>query len=164
VSARAPRRTGSKTGAPGEEPARDSRDVLFPRGKTVELSGGQKVTVTKWSVKTLVLVSQRLPEKITELMELASTQSAIPAGTVIPVAVEELRFIAAQTLRIEEEQIDEEWAVEDLLDVAAAIFEVCIVPITGKLLGLAGQVTRTRSLIASAPTTPAGPSPSRSSS
>lgn len=136
---------------------RDSRAALFPPGTEVKLSGGGRVTVRPWSIAVLVTVSQRLPERLSAMM--AGASSTAKAITLLPEAVDELRYLAALTLGIPEAQIDAEWTAEDLLDVGGAVFDTCITPIAEKLLGLAQRVLRTAAPAATRKATLAGPSP-----
>lgn len=138
----APKPSRLRSAPPGPAaPVRDARSVMFPRGREVPLQNGTTVTVRPWSIRLLVLVSQRLPERMTEMIQGVRSEAA--AITLLPKAVDELRYLAAETLGLPEAEIDDQWSAEDLLDVSLAIWDVCIQPVAEKIMGLAARVQGT---------------------
>lgn len=149
---------GRKATAAEAPPARDARAVLFPRGRDVPLSAGGSVTVRPWSVRLLVEVSQRLPEQMTDILAGVQADPTAPAATLLPRAIDEIRWLVARTLDCAEADL-EEWSAEDLFDVAAAVWDVCIQPVAEKILGLVQRVmAKALPAVVSSVTTRAGPS------
>lgn len=154
--------------APAEiRPVRDSREALFPRERLVTLADGRTVTVRKWGVGLLNEVARRLPDQLQDLFE-AGPDAAQQAVSMLPTASTEVHWIVCRSCGIDpaQDKLDD-WLAEDLLDVAIAVVEHCVVPLGEKLrslgtklLGMLPQVPTPR--IPTSSPTPASDSPASS--
>ena len=124
----------SKTNGGASTPAKDSRDVLVPKVRDVPISDGSTVQVKPWSIKLLVEISRRVPDKFEELFTRRDPTTAIVA--ILEDALAEFVYLVSATTGTDEKTVQEKWTAEDLLDVAQATLEICVEPLAKKMQGL----------------------------
>lgn len=118
-------------------------ETLFPTGKRVTLSTGEKVEVRPWSVSMFGEMAQRIPQTF----ELATRQDPDadgpnPFAAMFIQLIDEVIFMVSRTIGWDEEQT-QEMSMDDLLLVSLVIWDECIQGPMGKVGGLMGRVLGT---------------------
>lgn len=143
-----------------DPPPKDSRQDLFPLTREVRLSDGSRITVHKWGIRTLIEMSRRIPKALQDMLQGNPDRQVIEA---VGEMGDELAYLIAQSSDAEEAAILETWTVEDLLDVAGAVLDHCLIPVSEKIFGLGRKLMSMPGIQALTPTpTPAATSPSPS--
>lgn len=117
-------------------------EILFPLGAEYKLDNGKTVEIRKWSIETMVRVSQRIPRAIDKLMALRSAEDQqVSIAAALPVMIDEIKLILAETLGWAPEQIDAEMTADDLLGVTLVVWDHCLAGPLAKMLGLTVRLT-----------------------
>ena len=164
---RAPAKGAAAAAAPAQiQSVRDSREVLFPRERSVTLSDGTTLTVRKWGIGLLNEVARRLPDQLQDLFD-SGPDAAQQAVSLLPLASAEVHWIVCRSCGLDPDQKPaDDWLAEDLLDVAIVVVEHCVVPLGEKLRSLGtkllGMLPQVPTSIPTRLPTPASGSPASS--
>lgn len=115
---------------------------LFPLGKEYVLESGERVEVRKWSVETMMRVSQRVPEVLEKFLAMPKDQ---PVTALVPIVGDQIVEVIAETIGRDAEQIKSEMTVDDVLGLTVLIWEECIAGPLGKarrLTSLVGDLVK----------------------
>ena len=114
-------------------------ETLFPAGTEYKLLGGKTVRVKPWSIETIGLVSQRIPELIEKAAVLNPEQNIVD---LIPEAADELAWLIAVSIpELTEEQVME-LPADDVLGLTLVVYDTCVEGPLGKIAGLTRRVTQ----------------------
>ncbi len=125
-----------------EAPAAEQKPAaLFPLGRFVTLSSGNKLEIRKWSLETMSRVLQLAPKAVDRFTDLlqqnAAKDSSLSAYVLVPHILPDVKIIVAETLGWDVARVDRELSVaEDFLEVVTAIWDHCLMGLLVKILGL----------------------------
>lgn len=134
-------------------------ETLFPAGKPYKLMTGRDIRVMPWSVETIGLVAQRLPDFI----EKVTTMDAdTPVITLIPDVIGEIKWLLSVSSELTEDEVSQ-LPAEDAMGLLGEVLTYCLEGPLGKLPALMTTVTGLISKMAGPEETPSS-SPSTTSS
>ncbi|MCP4251069.1 MAG: hypothetical protein GY778_28865 [bacterium] len=114
-------------------------EALFPAGKEYKLLCGRKVRIMPWSLKTIGLVSQRIPALIDKAGTLSADTSVVE---LIPEAADELAWMIAVSIEGMTEEEVAQLPADDVLGLTLAVYDECVEGPLGKIAGLTNRLTR----------------------
>lgn len=120
-----------------EENAPSNTEQLFPLGKRHKLEDGRVIEIQKWSIETMTRVAQRAPDAVEKFFSAGQNQAAV--AVLIPMMLEEITIIVAETIGWKEEDV-KRMTFDDLLGVMLAIWDTCISGPMEKVMGLVDRV------------------------
>jgi hypothetical protein len=118
-----------------EAATRTDEDVLLRDGRDVRISTGETFWVQKWTV----LQGERVLGPITGILEKSAAETDLRISDLISVAYDDIKQLVQVTLDLDIDKINS-LPLEDLVELATQIFEVCLVRKDGG--GLMGKMVR----------------------